>query len=493
MAVKTACPHCDTVYNLADATIGKKVRCKKCNEAFTVEDVPVAEEQIQPEERGRLRSAPARLRDEDEDDFDDDRPSRRPRRPLRKSSSSDFPVLAVTLIAGGVVLAAVLIVVGAWLFMSRQPPAGPPQAAAPQPVNAQPQNPPLQAAANPQAAPPQGLPVTDKAILLFNGKVTQDFPRPGLRFSVEYKFQKGGPAPGQHYFWVIEPEHGDGYEVRLNWTELGKEDTLKASTIMPGFGARGPFTMSIQMGQFPGGLGRRGRETISNKLVVDMPAGANAPQMPGIPGNGLPPGAQAAPPPRIERKALDDAEITGILADLASGERSRIQLACAKLGTSLPGNRRDEVAKALEKLLADTDAFHRQFAAQALATWGTKDNVPALIKAADDTNFATRWAVLEALAAMKDARASAKLAEHLADHGDRIHASKGLQAIGAAAEKDVAKSLKHQDWGVRLEACHILKTIGTKDSLDALRAAQQDENGLVKMAADEAARACAGR
>jgi len=491
MAVKTACPHCDAVYNLADATIGKKVRCKKCNEAFTVEDVPVAEEaeeQIQSGERGRLRSSPPRLRDEDQDDFEDDRPSRRPRRPVRKTASAGFPVVAVALIAGGVVVVAVLIVAGAWLLMSRQPPPDQPQAAAPQPVNAQPQNPPAQAAANPQAAPP-ALPVTDKAILLFNGKVTQDFPRPGLRFSVEYRFQKGGPAPGQHYFWVIEPEHGDGYEVRLNWTELGKEDTLKASSFMPGFGARGPYTMSIQMSQFPGGIGRRGRETISNKLAVDVPAGANAPQRPGIPE----PGAPAAPPPSIERKALADAEITGVLADLASGERPRIQLACARLGTTLPGNRRAEVAKALEKLLADTDAFHRQFAAQALASWGTKDNVPALLKAADDSNFATRWAVLDALAAMKDARAAAKLAEHLVDHGDRIHASKGLEAIGAAAEKDVAKSLKHQDWGVRLEACRILKTIGTKESLDALRAAQQDENGLVKMAADEAARACAGR
>jgi predicted Zn finger-like uncharacterized protein len=117
--------HCDTVYNLADATIGKKVRCKKCNEAFTVEDVPVdeeAEQQIQSGERGRLRSSPARLRDEDEDDFDDDRPSRRLRRPVRKSSSSDFPVLAVTLIAGGVVLAAVLILVGAWLFIGTKDP-----------------------------------------------------------------------------------------------------------------------------------------------------------------------------------------------------------------------------------------------------------------------------------------------------------------------------------------------------------------------------------
>ena len=122
-----------------------------------------------------------------------------------------------------------------------------------------------------------------------------------------------------------------------------------------------------------------------------------------------------------------------------------------------------------------------------------QDNVPALIKAADDSNFATRWAVLDALAPLKDARAAPKLAEHLVDFGDRVHASKALQDIGSAAEKEVAKYLKHKDWGVRLEACNILKTIGTKESLAGLRAAQQDENGLVKMAADEAVKASAGR
>jgi HEAT repeat protein len=79
------------------------------------------------------------------------------------------------------------------------------------------------------------------------------------------------------------------------------------------------------------------------------------------------------------------------------------------------------------------------------------------------------------------------------DFGDRGHASKALQEIGPAAEKEVAKYVDHQDWGVRMEACNILKVVGTKNSLEALRKAQQDGNGLVKMAADAAAQACARR
>ena len=44
MAVKATCPNCHAVYNLAESTVGKKVRCKRCNEPFTVEDVLEVEE-----------------------------------------------------------------------------------------------------------------------------------------------------------------------------------------------------------------------------------------------------------------------------------------------------------------------------------------------------------------------------------------------------------------------------------------------------------------
>jgi len=496
MSIKAICPHCDSVYTLADAAAGKRVKCKKCAEAFTVnEDVPeaeIAEEQLKAGTASRLPPPARRGRDLDEDDYDDDRPRRRPQRLLRKEKSSGLPVL---LIVGFGVLGvglSVLIAIGVW---SRSPAAAEqannqsPPATAPV-ANAPPQNPPVQAAENQQAAP--NIPVTDKPVVLFNGKISQDFPRPGLRFSVEYKFQKGAPAPGQHYFLIIEPEQGDGYEASINWTDLGKEDTLKVSTLMPAFRARGPYTMYLQTGL---GLGRHGRETISNKLVVNMAAatqgapGIGGPPMAGGGGRGAPPPA----PPRVERMPLADAEITAVVADLESADPHRMRIACARLVNARPADRRDAVARALEKALGHSDLFVRQSVAQALAAWGTKESVPALIKAADDREFTVRWAVLEALVPLKDERAAAKLAEHLVDFSDRSHASKALQEIGSAAEKEVAKYVDHQDWGVRMEACNILKVIGTKNSLEALRKAQQDDNGLVKMAADAAAQACARR
>jgi len=38
MAIKTSCPHCSQSYALADAQLGKTVRCKSCSETFLVRE-----------------------------------------------------------------------------------------------------------------------------------------------------------------------------------------------------------------------------------------------------------------------------------------------------------------------------------------------------------------------------------------------------------------------------------------------------------------------
>src|SRR5262245_25684387 len=47
MAIDTSCPHCRTAYTLPDEQRGKKVRCKHCEETFSVladDDIPILEE-----------------------------------------------------------------------------------------------------------------------------------------------------------------------------------------------------------------------------------------------------------------------------------------------------------------------------------------------------------------------------------------------------------------------------------------------------------------
>src|SRR5262249_54143461 len=99
--------------------------------------------------------------------------------------------------------------------------------------------------------------------------------------------------------------------------------------------------------------------------------------------------------------------------------------------------------------------------------------VPDLLKALAGTQGNVRHAVMATLGKLKDDRAIAPLAQRLPDGGDRAAASKALQAIGARAEKEVDKYLTNPDTAVRLEACHILREIGTRASLQALRDAVQ--------------------
>jgi predicted Zn finger-like uncharacterized protein len=68
MPKEVLCPICGAAYNLADEQIGKKVRCKKCEHAFTAGDKP-------------------KRRDDEDDDEDDD--SRRRKSKSKKGRDRD--------------------------------------------------------------------------------------------------------------------------------------------------------------------------------------------------------------------------------------------------------------------------------------------------------------------------------------------------------------------------------------------------------------------
>jgi HEAT repeat protein len=122
-----------------------------------------------------------------------------------------------------------------------------------------------------------------------------------------------------------------------------------------------------------------------------------------------------------------------------------------------------------------------------LALWGGKDSVPALVQTLQHDDVFTRQAALESLANLKDARAVEPMAELLPQGIDRANAGKALQAMGSMAEKAVAVYLTHSDFGTRLEACHILKVIGTKESVAALqKATLNQQDAIVANAAQEA-------
>ncbi len=94
MAIQTSCPNCEATYTLADTQRGKKVRCRKCSEIFTVKgakdaDAPepavaksgknLRKDALQSSPRPPAKSTPPPKtkpaakprRDRDEDDDDD--------------------------------------------------------------------------------------------------------------------------------------------------------------------------------------------------------------------------------------------------------------------------------------------------------------------------------------------------------------------------------------------------------------------------------------
>jgi predicted Zn finger-like uncharacterized protein len=116
MPIRTTCPHCQTVYTLADNLAGKKVRCKNCDEVIAVRGAAArdTEERIQ---EGPGRGVPARSVREEEPA----RPRRRsrdgePPRPRKRSGMSGVLVIGLVvgilglfLIGGGIVAAVMLL------------------------------------------------------------------------------------------------------------------------------------------------------------------------------------------------------------------------------------------------------------------------------------------------------------------------------------------------------------------------------------------------
>ena len=190
------------------------------------------------------------------------------------------------------------------------------------------------------------------------------------------------------------------------------------------------------------------------------------------------------------RKPLDEAALDEALADLATDDASRIQNAAGKLERALPQGRQAEVARALEPLVEHKEQFARQAATRALAVWCDKESVPALIGALDDDFFTVPWAALEALGKLKDERAIEPIVDLLKAKKQRQQAVQSLVAMGTMTEDAALELLAEPDSDMRYDACNILKEIGSKKSLKLLtKTASGDENGIVRLVADQALKA----
>jgi HEAT repeats len=191
---------------------------------------------------------------------------------------------------------------------------------------------------------------------------------------------------------------------------------------------------------------------------------------------------------------LEDAELTKLLADLRSPNPGAVEQAAKQLSkATLEEARRKETADALQGALANPFPTAKKAVAEALGKWGSAENVPALIRMLADPNPSSRAAAMIALAAFKDARGADAVASRLSDFFDKEQARKSLEAMGPVAEKSVAGLLNQPDPRVRVEACGVLRVIGTKESLPALEAMAHDPAPNVVQAAVEAVKAIKAR
>lgn len=177
-----------------------------------------------------------------------------------------------------------------------------------------------------------------------------------------------------------------------------------------------------------------------------------------------PDGGRFVLPPQ-EPRNLDEA--VAALNNNDSGQR-RVGADWLKKARPDPA-RQGEVAGLLVGLLDDNDIGVRSAATEALFTWATKDNVPALIQLVDDNRPNHAWdhkkRAMDTLGRLKDPRAAAVLAGRLGNFFEHDHARRALEAIGPAAEKEVLKQMNDRENLARTHSRNLLRGYRTTDAV----------------------------
>jgi len=185
-------------------------------------------------------------------------------------------------------------------------------------------------------------------------------------------------------------------------------------------------------------------------------------------GPGAAPSSEVKPAPAAPPTAK---EVDRLLAELTTRGKNFSQkyIAASALSRMKPlDERRAKVTKAVEPLMRDSNAGLRDAAIRTMGVWGTKANVPALLKMLDQLDFGIRLVTMEALGRIPDQRSAKALAKLVLDTTSRNNAAAALKKMGLVAESAVIALLDDDDHQVRYQAYHILAEIGGKKSVAAI-------------------------
>lgn len=173
-----------------------------------------------------------------------------------------------------------------------------------------------------------------------------------------------------------------------------------------------------------------------------------------------------------------DPQMARIMEDLANRNPEISRMAAQQLVRLRPDHHRATVARKLAEVMDSPDPWTRKTILDALAVWGTANEVPTLIKALGDEHLLIRQAACDGLVAFPDERAAAPLVRCLMDFSTRRHAEKALRAMGPLAEKELLTVVhpNQRDVFFLQTAVGLLKDCGTPQSVPALEAIVASKN-----------------
>jgi predicted Zn finger-like uncharacterized protein len=395
MTISISCPACGAPYNLNDQMRGKTVRCKSCQDTFTV--------------NGSSKPAPAGIKKGGAPA--ETRPAARAMPPARggKGDPDDVPVKKsgggkVALIVGGVIGVIFLLCCGGVSIGLYE--------------------------------------------LYYTGKNAAD--QFNKEFAEQAKKGQGGPFDSKDFDAAMKKA-----EEEMN-------------------------RQMAQQGNKPGG--DSGKKPPDQKQIDDAFKKAEEE----LKKQGIKPGENPfASSGGKGIKTLDD-----VVANLNSSDKNKQREAAEWLAKApLDKGRQDEVAKALDPMLADKNNIWPAF--NALQVWATKENVPSLAKMLDADNLQGvpgdhNQKAMQILGKLQDERGAAPVARFMTNFFSREGAVNALRAMGPVAEKAVLKYFKHGDGGVHGAVDNLLLGYGTKSSAivlqcveDAKTATNQDDRNRV--------------
>ncbi len=507
MSIPATCSHCGASYNLNDQMLGKKVRCKSCQQAFVVGDGPsgraagrsqAVSAQTPPPSRPSRKAAVV----DDDDLADAELPRRRKEndRPVKKSSTGK-----VVLIVGGIGTALVLaccVVPTAlcWYFGVFR--------------------------SDTEIKTPDG------AVIQVNGNLTPEQRR---------QLQKQGLGPGNVPvgFAIVNPPSGvdealqfltqdDAHkQAGADWlarqpVDAGKQtqvaralEPLLSQNATQGAAARAlatwgdkdsvpalaraldacdlkqgipPESMKTIMATVAGLKDPRGADAVA-RCLTNFFLQRDAEKALATLGPGAEPavlkyyfhrdgGARDAARRLAQGYGTkQDAILAQAVVSLKDSEKdTRFQAAEWLAQVQVSQAMQAQVAKALvEAATADTDPGMCPRCVRALAVWATPEEVPGIAALLDGNSSgaqAARGDLIDLLGRLKDERGVPALVRQLNNFGDRGRASRALRAVGAPAEKELLKLVNDTsaDQGAREEAVRILKGIGSKENVEVAAA-----------------------